>query len=108
MERASGTDPGSAGTPIEFFIEDLEMRAPIAPNPKSRAVNQHLLSFKIIEPYSMGQWMEALALAAYSAGHQNYVGAPFVLMIDWVGYLENGQIARLGDFAFQILFHKCA
>ena len=101
MERASGTDPGSAGPPIEFFIEDLEMRAPIAPNPKSRAVNQHLLSFKIIEPYSMGQWMEALALAAYSAGHQNYVGAPFVLMIDWVGYLENGQIARLGDFAFQ-------
>ena len=63
-----------------------------------------LISFKVIEPYSMGQFLEALTIGAKKAGYQNYIGAPFVLMIDWVGYLENGQVARIGDFAFDHAF----
>lgn len=72
----------------EYFIEDLNIRSIISPNPKSRTSAYHQMTFRIVEPYSMGQFLEALEIGARTAGHVNYIGAPFMLSIDWVGYLQ--------------------
>ena len=96
----------------EYFIEDLTIDSIISPNPKSRTTAYHQMTFKVIEPYSMGQFLEALEIGARRAGHVNYLGAPFMLSIDWVGWLQEpskpggvdfndtvGDIKRLSDMA---------
>ena len=96
-ERGQGGDDHR----VEFFIEDLNIQSVLTPNPNTRSATINKFSFKVIEPYSMGQFLEALAIGARRAGHTNYIGAPFILMIDWVGHLENGQVARMSDFTFK-------
>ena len=63
----------------EYFIDDVEIETMIAPNPATRSTNALSLSFKVQEPYSMGLFLQALQIAALSAGHKNYIDAPFRL-----------------------------
>jgi len=77
---------------VEFFIEDLEIKSHCAPNPGTRLSNATSLSFKIIEPYSMGQFLHNLRTAALVCGHPNYVAAPFVLSIEFIGYDDEGNV----------------
>lgn len=103
FERAAKGPPSEIKNEnrVEFFIEDLQIESVITPNASTRMATINKFSFKVLEPYSMGQFLEALAIGARRAGHQNYIGAPFILMLDWVGHLENGQTARLGDFDYR-------
>ena len=77
---------------VEFFIEDLEIMSHCAPNPGTRLSNATAINFKIIEPYSMGQFLHNLRSAALVCGHPNYVAAPFVLSIEFIGYDDDGNI----------------
>ena len=76
----------------EYFIDDVEIETLIAPNPKTRGTNAVNLSFKVQEPYSMGLFLQALQIAAISAGHKNYIKAPFVLSVDFRGHAGNRPI----------------
>jgi hypothetical protein len=86
-----------AGGRIEYFIEDLEINSVVAPNPQTRTASYNKFSFKVIEPYSMGQFLETLQVASIKAGHGNYIGAPFLLILDWVGYDDDGKVSRLSQ-----------
>ena len=90
-----------AGGRIEYFIEDLEINSVVAPNPQTRTASYNKFSFKVIEPYSMGQFLETLQVASIKAGHGNYIGAPFLLILDWVGYDDDGQVSRLSQIEGQ-------
>jgi hypothetical protein len=90
------------GGKTEYFIEDITLKQSVSPSPNSRLTNVNDFSFKIIEPYSMGQWLETLEVAARRAGHQNYQEAPFLLSIDWVGYLQEPKTAGGSDFTESI------
>ena len=76
----------------EFFIEDVEIHNHLAPNPGTRLSNATVIDFKVIEPYSMGQFFHALRTAATVAGHPNYLQAPFLLSVSFIGYDEDGNI----------------
>ena len=85
-DRYQGPDVGHHA---EYYIEDLEIETVIAPNENTGMSQGTNIRFKIIEPYSMGQWIEALALAARSKRNLNYIEAPFCLKIDFLGQRDN-------------------
>jgi hypothetical protein len=76
----------------EFFIEDVKIKNMVAPNPNSRHTNVTNVTFKIIEPYSMGQLFHNLRTASLVTGHKNYVDAPFLLSVAFIGYDDDGNV----------------
>jgi len=76
----------------EFFIEDVHIKNHCAPNPGTRLSNAMAISFKVIEPYSMGQFLHNLRTAALVAGHSNYIEAPFLLSVAFKGYDDDGNV----------------
>jgi hypothetical protein len=77
----------------EYFMDDVEIETLISPNPKTRGTNAVNISFKVQEPYSMGLFLQALQIAAISAGHKNYIRAPFVLSVEFKGHAGNRPIS---------------
>lgn len=78
-----------SGTP-EYFVNNFVMQSIIAPNNKTGNSNAMGYTFDVFEPYSMGQLLESMQNAAIKAGHLSYIGSPFVLRLDMIGYDENG------------------
>lgn len=78
----------------EYFIEDLEFDAVIAPNRNTNVSLGTTVSFRIVEPFSMGNFIEAIIGAAQGAGFSNYLDAPFCLKFDFVGYDEFGKESK--------------
>lgn len=76
---------------MEYFIEDLEIDAVVAPNSNTGIALGTTISFKVVEPYSMGKFIETIVLGAEETGHKQYMQAPFCLKIDFVGWNETGE-----------------
>ena len=70
----------------QYFIDNVDIETVIAPNRESRMTNFHSLSFEIREPYSMGQLLQTMQLAAENAGYKNYLEAPWLLTINFLGF----------------------
>ena len=79
------------GKDVEFFLDDIEWTSLIN---ESGNTNAQKFSFTVLEPYSMGLFLQALQLAATSAGYKDYIGAPVLLTIDFLGYDENNNSGR--------------
>lgn len=79
---------------VEFFIDDLVIDAFVAPNTRTRHSNANTMQFKVIEPYSMGQFIQNLKTAALVAGHPNYLEAPYLLSIEFIGYDDDGNVVE--------------
>ena len=75
----------------EYFIDDVEIETIVAGNPQTRSTNATSINFKVTEPYSMGLFLQALQIAALSAGHKNYIEAPYVLSVEFKGYDDAGR-----------------
>lgn len=72
----------------EYFIEDLEIDAVIAPNQNTRVALGTNVKFKVIEPYSMGKFIETLVIASQTVEFSNYTHTPYCLRIDFTGWLH--------------------
>ena len=70
----------------EYFIDNVNIECLIAPNPETRGTNAVGINFEVTEPYSMGLFLQALQIAAISAGHKNYIEAPFILQTEFKGF----------------------
>ena len=78
------------GIKLEYFIDNLEIQTFIAPNPKSRNTQATSFQFEVHEPYSMGLFLQTLQLCSLKAGHDNYLQAPYVLIIEFKGWDSSG------------------
>lgn len=76
---------------LEYFIDDLEIDAVIAPNPNTGVSLGTTIKFKVVEPYSMSQFLEALQVSASACSYRNYINATFCLKIEFVGWDEFGK-----------------
>jgi hypothetical protein len=77
------------GTP-EYFIDNFVMKNIIASTPKTGTSNAAGFTFDVIEPYSMGLFLQSIQNAAYAAGYGlNYLDAVFVLKLDFLGFNED-------------------
>lgn len=74
----------------EYYLEDLEIDAVIAPNPNTSVAMGTSVRFQIIEPLSMGNFIQALVGIAKEQGYPNVLQSPFCLKIDFVGWDEAG------------------
>lgn len=78
------------GKKIEFFCNSLEIETIIAPSRRKGTTNATGFRLEIMEPYSMGLFLQTLQVAAFQAGHYNYTEAPFLLTLDFVGFDNDG------------------
>lgn len=94
----------SDGSRLEFFMDDLQIHSLLGANPRTRTTNATQLEFTIMEPYSMGTFLQALQIASYEAGHRNYIEAPFYIMIEFTGWDYQGYEVRLPEMTRIIPF----
>lgn len=77
---------------LEYFIDNVEIETIIVPTRSTRTSNATTLSFDIVEPYSMGLFLQTLQIAARRAGHVNYNRAPYALILEFIGYDDEGKV----------------
>lgn len=75
---------------LEYFIDDFTMDSILNPNNKTGMSTATRLSFKVQEPYSLGIFLQSLEIAARKAGFLNYLEAPYLLEISFLGWDDNG------------------
>jgi hypothetical protein len=90
--RVTTFDEDVLGKHAEYYIDDLETLTLASPNPDTGLTPGSTIRFTITEPYSMGKFLEALAIGANQAGYNSYIEAPYVLKITFKGYDQNGRI----------------
>lgn len=74
----------------EYYIDDLDIEAVVAPNPNTRVTLGTSITFNVVEPYSMGNFIQAIIGSAAEAGYSSYSTAPFCLRIDFNGWNLDG------------------
>lgn len=75
----------------EYFIDDLEIDVVIAPSQNTGVGVGTNITFNLIEPYSMGKFLEAIKLASEELGFKNFSKVPFCLRIEFKGYDQFGK-----------------
>ena len=90
LKKPSTFGENTYGITTQYFIDDIEIKSIIAPNQKTRGSNAFGFSFKIHEPYSMGMLLQTMQLCAKNAGYSDYLQAPYVLIYEPIGHLDNG------------------
>ena len=79
-------EPNTPTIGATTFIDDVNLTGNMGLSQQAGNSNVHKITFKIVEPYSMGKFWESLQLAAKEAGHENYLQAPYMLSIKFKGH----------------------
>lgn len=85
------------GKKLEYFIDNVTINGIMVPNSKTRTTNATFLEFEVTEPYSMGLFLQTLQIAATTAGYTNYIQAPYLLTVEFIGYDDDGDILVVED-----------
>lgn len=80
---------------FEFYIDNVKFEALMVYDKRTLGSNATVFSFDVIEPYSMGIFLQSLQIAASNAGYSNYLEAPFLLTVEFIGYDEFGNVLNL-------------
>lgn len=91
------------GINTEFFIDNLEMDSLITATPATGNTNATTINFNVVEPYSMGLFVETMKVAALQAGWKNHIEAPYLLTINFVGWDENNSAETGGSYAKRMI-----
>lgn len=78
----------SAGA-LDLFIDNVEIESILAPNQQTGPALSTKVKFEIFEPYSANGFIEAIHVAAVAAGWTGYLGASYLLKIDFLGYPDS-------------------
>ena len=70
------------------FMDNVRISGTVGLDKQAGNSNALEISFKVIEPYSMGKFWETLQTAARRSGHENYVDAPYMLKIEFKGHFS--------------------
>ena len=88
---------------VEYFIDNVRINSVLQPGGMgSRMPAVHTFNFEVTEPYSMGNFMESLQIAAVTAGYKQYVSAPLLLMCDFIGHTDENTTVRVAKRYFPI------
>jgi hypothetical protein len=90
--------------PLDFYIDDLNIRSVISGKGTGGAHNAVDLTFKIYEPYGV-TFLERLAEATrqyvrnpnQQAQKNNYAAQAYLMVIRFYGYDENGELVRVAN-----------
>jgi hypothetical protein len=76
---------------FDYFIDDVIIASTPSHSSQTGNTSANKLSFKITEPYSMALFYLTLQAGAEASGYKNYKLAPFLLMIEFVGYRDDNK-----------------
>lgn len=81
---------------LEYYIDNLDIETIMAPTPLTMQTNATTFSFQVIEPYSMGIFLETLANSVDTSqldtnSKPNYATQPYVMILDFIGYDDQGR-----------------
>lgn len=85
----------AGGGKYDFFIDNLTVDGYFSFTEDASNTNNHTIEFTVIEPYSMGMFMQAVQVAAYNQKYKNWREAPFLLSIEFRGNTESGQMVKV-------------
>jgi hypothetical protein len=88
VDGFNSKENGSPGR-FDLFINNVEIETLMAFSKTTNLTMATKISFEIFEPLSINGFMEALQVSAMAAGHKSYMGAPFVLKMEFLGYLDS-------------------
>jgi hypothetical protein len=74
---------------FDMYIDNVEIATTMAFSEASNTTLVTAISFDVFEPLSISGFIEALHVAAVSTGNLSYMGAKFLLKVDFVGYSDN-------------------
>lgn len=94
----------TGGYKLDFFITDLTINGQYGWEKASGNTNSLTLEFTIVEPFSMGQFVTVMQVAAYKAGYTNYNDASYMMTIDFRGNTETGQLVNIPDTTKHVPF----
>jgi hypothetical protein len=92
-ELINGFNKNSPGR-FDFFINNVRIETLMGANEQTNMSVATKIEFDIIEPYSMSGFIEALQVASVAAGYQQYINAPFMLKMEFIGYPDGSEIAE--------------
>ena len=82
----------------EYYINNIQIDSLIGPNPKTQNAAAHTFKFEVLEPYSMGLFLQSLQVAARNAGHLSYLqNCPYLLRLDYQGWTPAGTSFTIPD-----------
>jgi hypothetical protein len=88
------------GIKLEYFIDNVNIESLVTNNSTTRSSNATSVNFEVVEPYSMGLFLQTLAIAAkeaYGNEYVNYLDTPYLLTIEFIGYDDNGNPVVVTD-----------
>lgn len=92
--KSGNSDPnnrvGTTAGEFDFYCSDLEIRGQYGFEKGTGNTNTTSIEFTIVEPYSMGMFMQVVQIAAREKGYKNFNEAPFLLMIEFKGVDATG------------------
>ncbi len=77
---------------FDFYIDNVQIVGQYGFEKSTGNVNSTNVEFQVIEPYSMGLFMLAVQQTAYERGYANYTDAVFLLMIEFRGADQAGNM----------------
>lgn len=107
LAKTANVDPNNriktAYGKFDFFIDNLEIVNTLGQrHGKNNMIST--ISFDILEPYSMGLFLQSVQAAAYNNGHKAYTEAPFLFKIEFRGAKENGSMSTVPNTTRYFVF----
>ena len=72
----------------DFYMEDLHVTGLVKSNRETGNTESVTAKFKVIEPYSMGLFFQAIEVAASMCGYSVYTEATYLLTIEFIGHIS--------------------
>lgn len=69
----------------EYFIDNIEINTFATPTKISGLSGNLTMNFDVIEPYSLGLFIQSLQTAAYRSGYNNYLECTWLMQVDFLG-----------------------
>jgi hypothetical protein len=82
---------------FDFFMDNLNITTVVKGGHAQANTDSVNIDFKIIEPYSMGLFFQSLEVAALENGFKNYLEAPYLLTIEFIGHVDGDNQNIHGD-----------
>jgi hypothetical protein len=78
---------------FDMFIDNVEIETYMAYQDGSNTTQPTKIKFDITEPYSVNGFIEALAVSSFGAGYTSYMGANFLLKVEFWGWPDDQDVA---------------
>lgn len=99
--RTAYTTTDNPSGQYDFFIDNIEIQSLISYDKRTNGSNATSITFDVLEPYSMGLFLQAIQLAAAATSDNGqlatYTEAPFLLTIEFIGYDAAGNLVVVDD-----------